>query len=153
MAEDTINEAMKVHNLGTTTSKTEHLSIHGNVKPETVDRTNHLYVYGSDIPEIKKLQQNNPEFSEKIHPDHPFTIAEAVWAIRSEMAQTIEDILARRVRLLFLDARAAIDSAHKIASIIAKENGHSAEWANEQENEFIELARGYLLTPYSPKNI
>lgn len=153
MAEDTIDEAMKVHNLGITTSKTEHLSIHGNVKPETVDRTHHLYVYGADIPEIKKLQQNNPELSEKIHPDHPFTMAEAVWAIRSEMAQTIEDILARRVRLLFLDARAAIDSAHKIAQIIAKENGHSAEWADEQEREFIELAKGYLLTPYSPRSI
>ena len=68
------------------------------------------------------------------------------------MAETIEDILARRVRLLFLDARAAIDSAHKIALIIAKENGHSEEWANEQAKEFIELAKGYLLTPYSPKS-
>ncbi|WP_326982000.1 glycerol-3-phosphate dehydrogenase/oxidase [Chryseobacterium sp. MYb264] len=151
MAEDTVDEAMKVHKLGITTSKTENLSIHGNVKPETVDRTHHLYVYGSDIPEIKKLQQSNSEFAEKIHPEHPFTIAEAVWAVRNEMAETVEDILARRVRLLFLDARAAIDSAEKIASIIAKENGHSQEWINEQTNEFIELAKGYLLIPYSPK--
>lgn len=152
MAEDTINEAMKVHRLGTTTSKTEHLSIHGNVKPETVDRNHHLYVYGSDIPMIKVLQKSQPEYSEKIHPDHPFTVAEAVWAVRNEMAETIEDILARRVRLLFLDARAAIDSAHKIAVIIAKEKGYSEEWIHEQEKEFIELAEGYLLTPYSPNN-
>ncbi|MCQ9636523.1 glycerol-3-phosphate dehydrogenase/oxidase [Chryseobacterium sp. WG23] len=151
MAEDTIDEAMKVHRLGNTTSKTEHLSIHGNVKPEQVDRSNHLYVYGSDIPAIKALQESNPRYSQKIHPDHPFTVAEIVWAIRNEMAETIEDILSRRVRLLFLDARAAIDSAHTVAKIIAEEKGYSEEWTQQHENEFIDLARGYLLTPYSPK--
>ncbi|MGL6129712.1 glycerol-3-phosphate dehydrogenase/oxidase [Chryseobacterium artocarpi] len=153
MAEDTIDKAMQVHQLGNTTSKTEHLSIHGNIKPEQVDRTNHLYVYGSDIPAIKALQQSNPRFSQKIHPDHPFTVAEVVWAVRNEMAETIEDVLARRARLLFLDARAAIDSAHNVARIIAEEKGESEEWAQQQENEFIELAKGYLLIPYSPKVI
>ncbi|OCA69735.1 FAD-dependent oxidoreductase [Chryseobacterium artocarpi] len=153
MAEDTIDKAMQVHQLGNTTSKTEHLSIHGNIKPEQVDRTNHLYVYGSDIPAIKALQQSNPRFSQKIHPDHPFTVAEVVWAVRNEMAETIEDVLARRARLLFLDARAAIDSAHNVARIIAEEKGKSEEWAQQQENEFIELAKGYLLIPYSPKVI
>lgn len=152
MAEDTIDEAMRAHRLGNTSSKTQNMSIHGNVNAETVDRSNHLYVYGSDIPKIKAFYYNNPEYSEKIHPDHPFTVAEAIWAVRNEMAETIEDILARRVRLLFLDARAAIDSAYKIASIIAKEKGYSEEWARTQEKEFIELANGYLLTPYSPKN-
>ncbi|WP_312991706.1 glycerol-3-phosphate dehydrogenase/oxidase [Chryseobacterium flavum] len=153
MAEDTVDEAMKVHRLGNSPSKTEHLSIHGNIKPEQVDRTNHLYVYGSDIPAIKALQESNPRYAQKIHPDHPFTVAEVVWAVRAEMAETIEDILARRVRLLFLDARAAIDSAHNVARIIAEEKGYSEEWAQQQENEFIELAKGYLLTPYSPKVI
>jgi glycerol-3-phosphate dehydrogenase len=37
-------------------------------------------------------------------------MAEVAWAIRYEMARTIDDVLARRVRLLFLDARAAIAS-------------------------------------------
>jgi glycerol-3-phosphate dehydrogenase len=153
MAEDTINKAMEIHNLGITTSKTEKLSIHGNMKADRVDRSSHLYVYGSDIPSIKALQESNPRYSEKIHPDHSFTIAEIIWAIRNEMAETIEDILARRVRLLFLDARAAIDSAHKVSLIIAEEKGLSQEWAQHQEKEFIELAKGYLLTPYSPRTI
>lgn len=43
------------------------------------------------------------------------------------MAETIEDVLARRVRLLFLDARAAIDSARKVAEIFAQELGWDAE--------------------------
>ena len=151
MAEDTINKAIEIHKMDKMPSSTENLSIHGNIKAEEVDRTNHLYVYGSDIPFIKNLQGSNPEYSEKIHPDHPFTIAEIIWAIRNEMAETIEDILARRVRLLFLDARAAIDSAHKVASIIAEERGLSQEWAIQQEKEFIELAKGYLLVTYPPK--
>ncbi|WP_419868973.1 glycerol-3-phosphate dehydrogenase/oxidase [Chryseobacterium sp. CT-SW4] len=150
MAEDTIDKAIQIHKLPSTPTKTERLSIHGNIKPEEVDRSNHLYVYGSDIPAIKNLQSSNPEYSKKIHPDHPFTVAEIIWAIRHEMAETVEDILARRVRLLFLDARAAIDSAHKVAAIIAEERQLPQEWAQEQEKEFIELAKGYLLTPYSP---
>lgn len=153
MAEDTINKAMEIHQLGITTSKTENLSIHGNMKADLVDRSSHLYVYGSDIPSIKKLQESNPAYSQKIHPEHPFTVAEIIWAVRYEMAETIEDVLARRVRMLFLDARAAIDSAHKVASVIAQERGLSQEWAQQQEKEFIELAKGYLLIPYSPKTI
>ena len=67
------------------------------------------------------------------------------------MAETIEDIIARRIRLLLLDARAAIDCTHKIATIIAKEKGHTEEWARNHEAEFIALAKGYLLTDYTPK--
>lgn len=151
MAEDTINKAIEIQNLKQTPSVTETLSIHGNMNAEQVDRSSHLYVYGSDIPSIKALQQSNPAYTEKIHPDHSFTIAEAVWAIRNEMAETVEDILGRRVRLLFLDARAAIDSAGKIAKLIAEEKGYSPEWTAQQTEEFITLAKGYLLTPYSPK--
>lgn len=152
MAEDTIDKAIEIQNLKQTPSVTEHLSIHGNINPDQVDRSSHLYVYGSDISSLQQLQQSNPAYAEKIHPDHEFTIAEAVWAIRHEMAETIEDILARRVRLLFLDARAAIDSAETIAKLIAEEKNHSPEWITQQTEEFIALAKGYLLIPYSPKN-
>jgi glycerol-3-phosphate dehydrogenase len=41
-------------------------------------------------------------------------MAEVAWAIRYEMARTIDDVLARRVRLLFLDARAAVASCEKL---------------------------------------
>ena len=151
MAEDTVDKSVEILQLKAGPSQTEHMSIHGNIQPELVDRSSHLYVYGSDIPAIKSLQSGNPRFAQKIHPDHAFTIAEAVWAIRHEMAETIEDILARRVRLLFLDARAAIDSAHIIAQLIAEEKGYSEEWIQQHTEEFIDLAKGYLLTPYSPQ--
>jgi glycerol-3-phosphate dehydrogenase len=80
-------------------------------------------------------------------------VAEVVWAVRNEMAETIEEIFCQKSPSFILDARAAIDSAHNVARIIAEEKGYSEEWAQQQENEFIELAKGYLLTPYSPKVI
>ena len=51
----------------------------------------------------------------------PYTVAEVVWAVRYEMARTIEDVLARRIRILFLDAKAAIEAAPKVAEIMAQE--------------------------------
>ena len=65
------------------------------------------------------------------------------------MAETIEDVLARRVRLLFLDARAAIDSARKVAEIFAQELGWDAEKVENETESFISLAKEYLLVPYN----
>jgi glycerol-3-phosphate dehydrogenase len=62
-----------------------------------------LYIYGTDIPKIIELQNNEPELKEKLHPDYDYTMAEVAWAIRYEMARTIDDVL-EGVRLLFLDA-------------------------------------------------
>ena len=149
MAEDTIDKAIEVHNLKKVPSKTKDLSIHGNIPAKDVDRSNHLYIYGSDIPAIKALQQEKPEYAERIHPNNEFTVAEVVWAIRNEMAETIEDVLARRVRLLFLDARAAIDSARKVAEIFAQELGWDAEKVENETESFISLAKEYLLVPYN----
>lgn len=69
------------------------------------------------------------------------------------MAETIEDVLARRVRLLFLDARAAIDSARKIAEIFAQELGWDAAKVENETESFISLAKEYLLIPYTPNEM
>ena len=86
-----------------------------------------------------------------LHPRFDFIKAEVVWAIHHEMALTIEDVLARRLRALFLDARAAIDIAPKVASIMAKEMNKDKDWENQQVNDFIELAQNYLLIQYKPQ--
>jgi glycerol-3-phosphate dehydrogenase len=67
-----------------------------------------------------ELQSNEPELKEKLHPDYEYTMAEVAWAIRYEMARTIDDVLARRVRLLFLDARAAVASCEKVAKLLKR---------------------------------
>ena len=49
-----------------------------------------------------------------------YTAAEVIWAVRHEMARTVEDVLARRLRALFLDARAAVDMAPKVAALMGR---------------------------------
>jgi glycerol-3-phosphate dehydrogenase len=148
IAEDIIDKAIKTRKIPAKECNTEHLAIHGNMPTSTLDRNNHLYIYGTDIPKIKELQQNEPELKEKIHPDHDFTMAEAVWAIRHEMARTVDDILARRVRLLFLDARAAIQSSEKIARLLAHELKHDEEWIHKEVSNFKEISKGFLLSEF-----
>ncbi|TWP29269.1 glycerol-3-phosphate dehydrogenase/oxidase [Apibacter muscae] len=148
MAEDFIDKAIELGKLPSKECKTVNLSIHGNVPASQVDRSKHNYIYGSDIPAIQKLEQENPDLAQKIHPNHNYTKAEIVWAVREEMAEKVEDILARRVRLLFIDARAAIDCAEEVARIMAKELGHDADWVAKETEEFKTLAKGYLLVNY-----
>lgn len=148
IAEDIVDKAITVHNLPKVECKTEHISIHGNKITTTLDRENHLYIYGSDIDGILQLQENEPDLKEKLHPNYNYTMAEVTWAIRFEMARTIEDVLARRVRLLFLDSRAAIDSCEKVGILLSKELGHDETWKQNQIAQFKTLANGFLLREF-----
>ena len=80
---------------------------------------------------------------EVLHPRLPYTTADAVRAVRAEMARTVADVLARRTRALFLNARAAVEMAPRVADVMAGELGRDAAWAAEQVRAFAELARGY----------
>jgi glycerol-3-phosphate dehydrogenase len=59
-----------------------------------------LGVYDSDAPAIREIAKKEPALAEKFHPDLPYIGAEVVWAVRAEMARTVEDALARRTRAL-----------------------------------------------------
>jgi len=148
IGEDLINKAILVHNLPKSVCKTKTLPIHGNKITTELDRENHLYIYGTDISKILQLQEDEPQLKDKLHPNYPYTLAEVVWAIRNEMATTIDDILARRVRLLFLDARAAIESSEKVAELLAKELDHDSTWIQNEIISFKSLANGFLLKEF-----
>jgi glycerol-3-phosphate dehydrogenase len=148
IAEDIVNKAIIVHQLPKRKCITNHLSIHGNKKNSPADLENHLYIYGTDSATILQLQESEPELKEKLHPDYDYTLAEVVWAIRYEMATTVEDVLARRVRLLFLDARAAIACSTMVAHLLAKELGHNEAWIQNQLAEFKSVANGFLLKEF-----
>ena len=81
---------------------------------------------------------------EAISPGLPYSLAEIVWAARNEMARSVEDILARRTRILFLDARAAIKAAPLVAKILAKELKKPSIWQAKQVREFTRVAKNYL---------
>ncbi|HKM73379.1 MAG TPA: glycerol-3-phosphate dehydrogenase C-terminal domain-containing protein, partial [Stellaceae bacterium] len=72
---------------------------------------------------------------------------EVAWAVRREMARTVEDVLSRRTRALLLDARASLEAAPKVAAIMAKQLGRDESWAKTQVAAYRDLARGYILKP------
>jgi glycerol-3-phosphate dehydrogenase len=104
-----------------------------------------MYVYGSDQDAILKLEKENPAYAEKLDPEFDFKVSQVIWAIRNEMAITLDDVLARRVRLLSLDARKSIEIAEKVARIMAAELSEGEEWVEKQVAEFTAIARGYVL--------
>ncbi|QNE39277.1 glycerol-3-phosphate dehydrogenase/oxidase [Hymenobacter sp. NBH84] len=143
MGQDTVDKAIAIGKLPKAQSQTAHLPIHGALA--TTDRSNHLYVYGSDQPALQQLVAAEPTLGEKLDPTLEFLKAEVVWAARYELARTVEDVLARRVRVLFLDAQAAIRMAPEVAALLARELGHDARWEQEQVAAFGKVAQHYVL--------
>ena len=92
-----------------------------------------------------KIYQTPENKGELLHPNFPYTVEDVVSAVREEMARTIEDILARRLRILFLNAKAAIELAPQVAEIMAKELGKNETWKAEQISAFHEVAKNYLV--------
>lgn len=144
MAEDTIDQAVLVAGLQEKPCVTEDLRIHGWLK--NVDMNNHLHVYGSDRVGIDQLIEENLEMGEQIHPDLPYIKAEIIWAIRNEMAITIDDVLSRRTRMLLLNAQAALESAELVAEYLAQELNKDQAWVKQEVAEFNALAKEYTLT-------
>ena len=143
MGQDTVDKAISLGKLPKAASRTASLTIHGALP--TPDRSNHLHVYGSDQPALLDLLTQDPTLGGKLDDSLEFLKAEVVWAARYELARTVEDVLARRVRVLFLDARAAIRMAPMVAALLAKELGHDYAWQQQQITDFTQLAQGYLL--------
>ena len=87
--------------------------------------------------------RDEPALAEPLDAALPYTAAEVVWAVRQEMARNVEDVLARRTRALFLNAKAAIRMAPAAARWMAREMGQDAAWEAAQVAEFNKVARNY----------
>ena len=145
MAEDCVNQASTLARLPEKPCPTRHLNIHGFHRE--AGKFGPLSVYGSDALLIQDLVRAEPSLGEALHPALPNCGAEVVWAARFEMARTVEDVLARRTRALFLNARAAIAMAPRVADLLARELGRDQAWRDAQVEAFDEVARGYLIAP------
>lgn len=143
MAEDTVDRAIRMGLLPKKVCKSRMFKLHGYKLNPNVK--SHLHVYGSDMPYLKKMIDNESMMAAFLHADYKFTVAEVLWAIRKEMARTVEDVLARRVRLLIMDAKAAIETAPVVAQIMADEFGYKQAWIDQQVESFTAYAQKYLL--------
>lgn len=92
----------------------------------------------------ENMIKDDPALSNLLHPDFNYRLVDVVYAVRYEMAMTVEDILARRTRILFLDAMAAMNCVDMVVTLMRNEMGQTEAWVNDQKNKFKELAEGYL---------
>ena len=92
----------------------------------------------------QKLEWNKP-----ILEGQAYLQGEVIWAVKNEFARTVEDFLARRTRVLFLDAELAIKMAPKVAQLMATALEKDQDWEQQQIENFTAIASGYLLKNYS----
>jgi len=144
MAEDTLRHAFSVAGLDEPPCRTRELPLHGWMEVGEQDANDVLLAYGSDLSELRKLEQENPELAEMLHPDLPYPKSVVLWAVREEMARTLEDVLARRTRSLLLDARASVACSRTVAEMLAAELSRDSAWIDGQVAAFKQLAAQYL---------
>lgn len=143
MAEDTIDKAAMIAGLNIQKCPTSDLRIHGWLK--NVDRHNPLHYYGSDAILIQKLIEENSSLATPLHRNFEYIRAVVIYAVQQEMARTVEDVLARRTRMLFLDARASLECAPEVASLMAEELGRDKGWMDKQIAQYHDIAQNYIL--------
>jgi glycerol-3-phosphate dehydrogenase len=142
MAEDCVDHAVVLARLEERPCVTRSLAIHGCRK--AADDTESLACYGSDAGQIRKLMLDLPELGQPLHPALAVNGAQVVWAVREEMARTVDDVLARRTRALYLNARAAVSMAPAVARLMARELGRDEAWQQWQLREFQQIADGFV---------
>jgi len=100
--------------------------------------------YGGRATVPATLAAGNPELAERILPNFQFLKAEIVYAVREEMAMTIRDFLARRIRLEFLDW----ESARKAAPVVAEWMGKALAWSETEQTlrteQYVALLDSFL---------
>jgi glycerol-3-phosphate dehydrogenase len=145
MAMDVVDKAIELGKLIPKKCITQDVKIHGYLAEM---QSGDLGLYGADADEIRELIKVRPDLGEILQDGFKYVKAEVIWMIRSEMSRTIEDVLSRRMRLLFLDAKGALVLAPAVAKIMADELGRDEQWINAQVGEFAKLVEQYLL--YTP---
>ena len=142
MAEDAVDRAAGLAGLDKRRCVTRDLPICGFQSGPT--SCGLLAMYGSDAPALEALIREQPHLGEPLHQALPISGAQIVWAARHEMARTLEDVLARRTRALFLNARAAIDIAPAAGRLLAAELGRDEAWQQRQLAAFHKVAAHFL---------
>lgn len=130
MAEDTVNKAIKIGGLDKRMCRTYDLKIGENTNATSGNQTNKT----SD---------------QALHANYPISESAIIDAVRNEMARTVEDVLARRFRILFLDAHVALQLAPQVAKVMAEELGRDAVWISKQVADFKSIADPYLIEHFN----
>ena len=152
MGEDVVDHAARMAGLPERPSSTAELRLHGAPLDEQVEHSaagtpsGMLAAYGTEADQVRALAEADPDLAVPMHPRLPYLMCEVAWAVRHEMARSVEDVLSRRTRALVLDARAAIECAPAVARVVARELGRDESWEAEQIASFTRRAEQSLLS-------
>ncbi len=131
MAQDAVSAAAKEGNLTAVTCTTENVLLNGWDKEKETWKQ-------------KQIAQD-ASLGLKLHKHYEYTWADVLWSMQFEMAETVEDILARRLRILFYNANDAKQIAPELAIFMAKNANKSQNWEKEQIIAFDEVVNNYKI--------
>ena len=141
IAEDAINTAISINKLKKKKCKTERVKLFGFKK--NVDWSDPMHVYGSLKKQIESMgsKNDNESLSNK------FYISNNIiqWSIIHEMAISLEDVLARRTRCIFLDSRESIRIAPIVAKKMAEVLEEDQNWIDMELKKFNKLIKNYMV--------
>jgi glycerol-3-phosphate dehydrogenase len=147
MAEDTINAVQKALGVAVTESPTRTHVLHGGegftsdlweklirIYPVSKETAHHLAAkFGTAAWNVLELTRTNSNLAQPLIPGSAQIQAEVVYAVREELAATIEDVVSRRLGLQYYSWRDAIKAAPVVGSLMAQE----LQWTSAQEREAV----------------
>lgn len=142
MAEDVIDTAIRQKMLSAAPCRTADLKLHGAMETGLPERRGTPdCCYGSELASVRA----HPGAQRLLIAASGLTEAHVRYAARCELACTIDDVLARRNRALFLDSRAALQAAPRVAEILAEELGRDVAWQTAAIEEFERVTAQYRI--------
>lgn len=142
MAQDTVNAALA--QLGRRARcRTKRLSVIGShefsAKDLSAAESHLVHRFGSETAAINEIVAARPDLAEPLINGLPYLKAEAIFAVRNEMATTLDDVLSRRTRALLINRRATLSQARGVAELIAPDLGWSVQEIDKQVASFVDL--------------
>lgn len=158
MAEDTINHVQRELGAPLTASGTKNCPLAGtagfderfskSLEKEyslAADIASHLTgKFGSRALQILRLLDENPAWRGRISPELPVIHAEVVFCIRNEMAETMEDLLARRTGAELYDWKQSLRAAPLVAALLGAERNWDAGKTTAAIENYSARIAGYL---------
>ena len=148
MAEDTLNFAIRRGAIAAAKCVSGTVALRGAGSAESWMGISDPYLreYGADAAAVSALMDADATLRQKLDAALPYTFAQVVYAVREEMARTVEDVLSRRTRALLIDAKAAVRAAAGVAAVMGRELGCDTRWVEAQVEVFTKLVQtDYLL--------
>jgi glycerol-3-phosphate dehydrogenase len=139
MAEDTVDVVAEhlSRRVKCQTKSLPLLGADGFVEPPVGSLEAHLGSrYGVGARALQAMVKADPALGEVLVEDLPYIKAEAVYAVRHEMARTLDDVLSRRTRARLFDRDASVRAAEPVAQLIGAELGWDAQRVRAEADEY-----------------